>query len=103
MPLEGPNAFTEQTRADEQQEVGHHDKEDSQGCRREIRSLKIAGFASSWDLLLRLANWYMRAPTIIPHMRPVIVAIGTEVAGWPMATPPTKTTTSRPVPLMISD
>ncbi len=40
MTFKGPDTFAEQTRADEEQEVGHQDEEDSQSCGGSISTWK---------------------------------------------------------------
>lgn len=47
--------------------------------------------------LVRLANWYTIVPHTMPLMMPTMAAMGIDVAGCASATPPTKTTASRPI------
>ena len=54
------------------------------------------GWEGGRYLLVRLADWYMIVPHTRPLMMPTMAEMGIDVAGSASATPPTKTTASRP-------
>lgn len=91
--LECPDSLGEEAGTDKQDEVGHADEEDFEGCDGGDERMKLTGRIY---LLVRLANWYMITPHARPLIMPTMAAMGMDVAGCASETPLTKTTASRP-------